>query len=80
MTSDDHLNGQPRPEQVAWVFHHRNEHFEEGGSFRHLICSRMGFDESAYVPLCGQGMHLSYLLKCARENESVHKAVLECYL
>ena len=49
MDADDHLQGQPRPtpEQVAWVFHHLNEHYEEGGSFRCLIYDRMGFDQSA---------------------------------
>jgi hypothetical protein len=44
MNADDRLHGQPRPtpEQVAWVFHHLNEHYGEGGSFRQLIYERMG--------------------------------------
>ena len=55
MNADDHLHGQPRPtpEQVAWVFHHLNEHYGEGGSFRRLIYERMGFDQSADGVLCG---------------------------
>lgn len=78
MSADD-LHGQPRPtpEQVAWVFHHLNEHYEGGGSFRYLIYDRLGFDQSAYVGLCGQGMHLSNLLACSRESSEVSKALLE---
>lgn len=82
MTADDHLQGQPRPsaEQVAWVFHHLNEHYAEGGSFRHLIYQRMGFDEKAYGVLMGQGLHLSNLLNCAKDSEEVSNRLLECYL
>lgn len=49
MTVADHLQGQPRPsaQQVAWVFHHLNELYEDGGSFRHLIYERMWLDERA---------------------------------
>ena len=82
MTADNHLNGQPRPtpEQVAWVFHHLNRHPEEGGSFRHLIYDRMGFDEAAYGVLMGQGLALSNLLNGAMDSGEVQKALLEGYL
>jgi len=82
MNADDHLHGQPRPtpEQVAWVFHHLNDHYGEGGSFRHLIYQRMGFDPSAYVGLCGQGMNLSNLMNCARDSREVDQAMLDCSL
>ncbi len=82
MTADDHLKGQERPtaEQVAWVFHHLNEHYDGGGSFRELIYRRMGFDEPAYGILMGQGLPLSNLLNCARENEDVTNALADCYI
>ncbi len=82
MTADDHLQGQSRPsaEQVAWVFHHLNEQYAEGGSFRHLIYARMGFDERAYGVLVGPGMALSNLINCAKDSEEVSKRLLECYL
>lgn len=42
----------PSVEQVAWVFEKVAESIREGGgSFRHLIYDRMGFDEKAYIPL-----------------------------
>ena len=50
------------------MFRPLNEHYEEGGSFRHLIYGRMGFDRSAYGVLCGQGMNLSNLDNCARRQ------------
>jgi len=82
MTADDHLQGQSRPsaEQVAWVFHHLNELYDEGGSFRQLIYQRMGFDEKAYGVLVGPGMALSNLVHCAKDSEEVSKRLLECYL
>jgi hypothetical protein len=82
MTADDHLQGQPRPsaEQVAWVFHHLNDLYDEGGSFRHLIYHQMGFDTKAYGMLVGQGQALSNLIHCAKDNEQVSKQLLEGYL
>ena len=79
MTANDFLAGQPppTPEQVAWVFHLLNQHSQEGGSFRHLIYERMGFDEAAYGVLMGQGMALSNLLNAARDSGEVQKALLE---
>ncbi len=62
------------------VFHHLNVHYGEGGSFRHLIYQRMGFDQSAYVGLCGQGMNLSNLMNCARDSREVDQAMLDCTL
>lgn len=82
MTADDHLQNQPRPsaEQVAWVFHHLNTLSDEGGAFRHLIYTLMGFDQRAYGVLVGQGQALSNFIHCARDSEEVSKLLLECYL
>lgn len=82
MNADDHLRGQARPtaEQIAWVFHHLNDHHEAGGTFRRLIYDRLGFDEAAYGVLCGQGVSLSNLLNCARGSREVEQAMLNCYL
>lgn len=44
---------------TRWAMKHIVEHAQEGGSFRYLIYERMGFDESAYVPLCDSGMTIS---------------------
>lgn len=40
---------------TAWVFQHIVEHAKEGGSFRHLIYNRLGFDTDSYVPLYEAG-------------------------
>ena len=45
----------PTIEQVTWIFDKLYEHLQEGGTFRYLIYDRMGFGESAYVPLCKAG-------------------------
>ena len=42
-------------ELVAWVFRNLVEHAKEGGSFRHLIYTRLGFDADAYGPLYEAG-------------------------
>ena len=44
---------------TRWVFKHIVEHAKEGGSYRYLIYDRLGFDMSAYVPLCGDGLTIS---------------------
>jgi hypothetical protein len=82
MTADDHLKGQPRPsaEQVAWVFHHLNDLYESGGSFRQLIYARMGLDTKAYRMPTGQGQALSNRIHCAKESNEVSKLLLECDL
>lgn len=36
---------------AAWVFRAIVDHATEGGTFRHLIYSRLGFAEDGYVPL-----------------------------
>jgi hypothetical protein len=41
---------------TQWVFKHIVEHARDGGTYRYLIYHRLGFDESAYVPLCRDGM------------------------
>src|SRR5438093_721837 len=51
-----------------------------GASMRHCRYERMGFDASACTVLCGQGMNLSNLVNCARDNPEVEKAMLDCYL
>lgn len=40
---------------AAWVIENIVKHGEEGGSFRHLIYDRLGFNEDAYVPLYEAG-------------------------
>lgn len=82
MTADEHLRGQPHPtaEQVAWVFHHLNSHYDGGGSFRELIYGRMGFDAKAYGALVGQGMGLSNLLNCARDTPEISDKLMDCYM
>ena len=50
---------QTRIAAAAWVMKHIVDHAKEGGSFRHLIYSRLGLDTSAYVPLCSDGMTIS---------------------
>ena len=44
---------------TKWVMKHIVEHAREGGTYRYLIYHRLGFDESAYIPLCGYGMIIS---------------------
>ena len=78
MNPDELLTGQPPPtaQQVAWVFHHLNQQYDEGGSFRHLINGRMGFNEGAYGVLMGQGQALSNMIDCARESPEVSSSML----
>jgi hypothetical protein len=40
---------------TAWVFKAIVDHATEGGTFRHLIYTRLGFGPDAYVPLCNAG-------------------------
>lgn len=40
---------------TAWAIRAIVEHAHDGGSFRHLIYQRLGFDVDAYVPLCDAG-------------------------
>lgn len=45
---------------TAWVMEHICDHAKDGGSFRYLIYSRMGFGPDAYMPLyCAGGMEIS---------------------
>jgi hypothetical protein len=44
---------------AAWVFKHIVNHAREGGSYRCLIYSRLGFGTEAYVPLCDDGITIS---------------------
>lgn len=44
---------------TAWVMKHIVDHAIEGGTYRHLIYNRLGFNTDAYVPLCHDGMTIS---------------------
>ena len=44
---------------TRWVMKHIVEHAQNGGSYRYLIYHRLGFDVSAYVPLCQDGLTIS---------------------
>ena len=58
---------------TKWVMKHIVDHARDGGTYRYLIYDRLGFDESAYVPLCSDGITIS--------NEfdlSLKKTVADC--
>lgn len=40
---------------TAWVMENIVKHAKEGGSFRYLIYSRLGFESDAYLPLYDAG-------------------------
>ena len=44
---------------VRWAMRHIVEHARDGGSYRTLIYSRMGFGPEAYAPLCNDGITIS---------------------
>lgn len=44
---------------TQWVMKHIAEHAIEGGSYRYLIYSRLGFNSDAYGPLLDSGMFIS---------------------
>ena len=44
---------------TRWAMRHIVEHAKEGGSYRTLIYSRMGFGPEAYAPLCENGLTIS---------------------
>jgi hypothetical protein len=44
---------------TRWAMKHIVDHAKEGGSYRYLIYDRMGFDVSAYAPLCADGLTIS---------------------
>lgn len=55
---------------VAWAMKHIVAHAEEGGTFRHLIYDRLGFDMDAYVPLYqAGGMTISNEFNLAKMQE-----------
>lgn len=82
MNPDDMLKGQPRPtpEQAAWIMWHLDQHFSEGGTYRHLIYDRLGFGIEAYGTCVGPGMFLSNLLNVARKCESCTTKTGDCFL
>lgn len=60
---------------TAWVFKHICDHAEHGGSFRHLIYSRLGFGPDAYIPLYeAGGMTISNEFNMTRMDQ-IRKAV-----
>lgn len=44
---------------TAWVMKHIVEHARDGGSYRYLIYTRLGFDMDAYGALLDDGMTIS---------------------
>ena len=44
---------------TRWVMKHIVDHAREGGSYRYLIYTRLGFGPEAYVPLCDDGLTIS---------------------
>lgn len=44
---------------TRWAMKHIVDHAREGGSYRYLIYTRMGFGPEAYAPLCGDGLTIS---------------------
>lgn len=69
MKAEDHLRGQARRSRACFSPSERAS--RRGGSFRHVIYERMGFDQPAYGVFCGQGMNLSNLVNRARDNREV---------
>jgi hypothetical protein len=55
---------------AAWVFQAIVAHAREGGTFRHLIYGRLGFEPDAYVPLYeAGGMTISNEFQLSPEAE-----------
>ena len=44
---------------TQWVMKHIVNHARDGGSYRHLIYNRLGFETEAYAPLCIDGITIS---------------------
>ena len=44
---------------TRWAMKHIVEHAKDGGSYRYLIYTRLGFGPEAYVPLCDDGLTIS---------------------
>jgi hypothetical protein len=44
---------------TRWAMKHIVDHAREGGSYRYLIYTRLGFGPEAYVPLCDDGLTIS---------------------
>jgi hypothetical protein len=44
---------------VQWAMKHIVDHANGGGSYRHLIYTRLGFSMEAYAPLCKDGLTIS---------------------
>lgn len=51
----DNVSYEDKLKIVAWVFENIVAHAKEGGSFRYLIYTRLGFGADAYVPLYTAG-------------------------
>lgn len=70
------LDGQPKPtmEQAAWVLAHYNDHCQEGGTYRHLIYGRLGYDMESYVLMQVAGvLDLSNVANAVSDNEEIKK-------
>lgn len=76
------MNDKPTIEQVAWVFKHMADQLQEGGSFRYLIYTRMGYGPEAYLPLYEAGgmeitnalMSVNHPKDCACKAEGKKKS------
>ena len=44
---------------TRWAMKHIVDHAKDGGSYRYLIYTRLGFGPEAYVPLCDDGLTIS---------------------
>ena len=68
--------GKPSIEQTAWVFNHRHDHMREGGTFRYLICDRMGYGTEAYGELyCAGGMDISNMLLNHLDEATIRRCI-----
>jgi hypothetical protein len=66
---------QPSIEGAGFVINAVLQHMQDGGSFRHLIYDRLGYDSSAYAPLyMAGGMDVSNLCP-VKEPERVSSIV-----
>lgn len=58
---------------TRWVFQNLSKHMNEGGSYRYLVYTRMGFKEDAYAPLYDGGLEISNFCNDAKDfNDGRH--------
>ena len=54
---------------TRWAMKHIVDHAREGGSYRYLIYSRLGFGPEAYAPLCDDGLTISNEFDISQMNQ-----------